>query len=326
MAPQKLLMTNLVYGKRYSEVFLEQNLKSLLDPRNIPAHKDKIEYLLFTDEETLPIIKNHVNYFKLQCAVQTHVRVFHWPNTNVDRFQARYQLLIDTFKQSVQFGLEKNMFVSALVADLVFANNYVEKLFEKLNQGYESIFAIPVRSANEALVKELNKYENALSADDLYKVAFENMHPLWLACHWESIHFSKIPFSLIWREQQNLIVKSFAVTPVVFKPTHEMLSAQGVIDAIIPEYCTNPYWASDWVECPLVGCEFLDCYYPPFSQKQASIDFVTKWAQQSVHPLQHKYLRNSFFYPRKGQGAAFQNKQNESDQITDMICRNLQLK
>jgi len=326
MTPAKILMTNLVYGKRYSEVFLEQNLKSLLDPKNLPAHKDQIEYLIFTDEETLPILKSHVNYFKLQCAVPTHVRVFHWPNSGIDRFEARYQLLIDTFKQSVSFGLSQNMYVSALVADLVFADNYVDKLFEKLNQGYESIFAIPVRSANEVLVKELNKYEGALAADNLYKVAFENMHPLWLACHWNTIHFSKIPFSLIWRSKLDLIVKSFAITPVVFKPTSEMLNAEGVIDAIIPEYCSKPYWATDWVECPLVGCEFIDCYYPPFKQESSSIEFVSKWAQQSLHPIQHKYLKNNFFYPRRGSGSDFENQMQESDKITTSILNQLSAK
>lgn len=151
----KLLLTNLVYGEEYANLFLDQHLKSLLDPSNVPSVKDQIEYLIFTDKETLPKITKHANFFHLSTLVPVQFSVFSL-GPEAPRFEARYSLLIESFKQSVRMGLDKGMLVSAMVADLVFARDYLPKLLGRFKQGYGSVFCLPLRSAAEAMIPHLD--------------------------------------------------------------------------------------------------------------------------------------------------------------------------
>lgn len=139
----------------------------------------------------------------------------------------------------------------------------------------------------------------ALSAEALFTLAYNNLHPLWIACHWENATFTKLPFSLLWNTGEGLIARSFSVTPIAFIPTVEMAQVTGVIDVMVPALCSNPFWASDYLDCPVVGVEPLHCYYPPFTNLPASVDGVRQWARASLHPSQLQFLKRPFFYPQK---------------------------
>ena len=49
MNRQRYLITNVVYGDLYSKIFLDQHLKSVLDPSNLPSVNEdyEIDYLIF---------------------------------------------------------------------------------------------------------------------------------------------------------------------------------------------------------------------------------------------------------------------------------------
>lgn len=294
---RKLLCTNVVYGQDYSNIFLNQHLQSLLDKTNIPAYTDRLEYLIFTDEQTVPILKAHPNFQWLTQIIPVQLGVFDFP-PGADKFGNRYAALIHTFHSSVEKALELNYYCSAMVADLVFAKDYFRKVFSRLDAGYDSCFVLPLRSALEAIANRL-PCQGALEAEALFNLGYECLHPLWSACHWESPQFSKMPFSLIWNTGSGLLVKSFSITPIAFTPYPEMLGSKQVIDVEIPSMCKNPFWATDWVDCPVIGVEPLQCYYPPFANKTSSITEVSSWAKGCLHPSQLGFLTTSLYYPSK---------------------------
>ena len=131
-------------------------------------------------------------------------------NIGARDFDGRYSSLIETLKDGLHFCLDQGSFLSPMVADLVMAQGYVGKLFEHLENGHDSVFVLPSRSAAESMSPILQRLPDALPAEDLCKLCFENLHPLWIACIWDSPLFSKLPYCLLWK-----LKRSWLVQPIV---------------------------------------------------------------------------------------------------------------
>ena len=299
----KYLITNCVYGPVYSQLFLEQHLKSVLDETNLPdlAEKYDIEYMILTDTETTPVLQNHPNMQRLNEVIgRVSIYNFDWGNVN-DKFGQRYNALMDLFKISVKKALQEGFpYLTCWVADLVVAKEFFSKVTSKMEEGHDAVFVLPLRSAAEAMIEKLEEWEYALPAAKLCKLGYENLHPLWVACHWGNPQFSKLPFTLIWNNGRGLKVHSYSLTPIIFKPRESMLGSdrRGMIDGDIPELCENPYWATDWTDAPVIGVEPLFCYYPTFANRPASVELLREW-QHAVHPSQVKFLKTPLYYPNK---------------------------
>ncbi len=302
-AKPKYLITNVVYGPVYSQLFLEQHLKSILDETNLPdlAEKYDIEYLILTDLETTPLLQQHPNMQRLTNTVKlVNIFNFEWGNVQ-DKFARRYDALLDLFKISVRKGLNENFqYVTCWVADLVVAKDFFSKLTERMDSGHDAVFVLPMRSAADSMVEKLDEWEGALPALKLCKFAYENLHPLWWACHWDNPMFTKYPFTLLWNNGRGLKAHSYLNTPIIFKPREGMLAPgrRGMIDVDVPELCENPYLATDWIDAPVIAVEPLFCYYPPFSNRPSSVSYMREW-QHVVHPSHIKNLGTPLYYPSK---------------------------
>lgn len=315
---KKLLITNLVYGDIYANIFLNYHLKSLLDPTNIPSFKDRIEYIVFTDHDTEPKLEAHEGFKLLKKLIPVDVVTF-LPS----EFKDRYSHLIFMFKESVKYALNGNQYLSAMVADLVVAQGYIGKLFDRLDSGFDSVFVLPMRTAWESMSPILNKQMRALPALELGMLGFENLHPLWVACHWDSPQFTKLPFSLLWNSGTGLLVRSFSITPIAFVPTPEMQDVRGVIDVDVPPLCKNPYWATDWTDCPVMGIEPLFCYYPPFANHMANAKLVGSEWTKCLNPGQLPLLKEKLYYPTKEHAMVKPLTEKYSDTVVKMILENV---
>lgn len=294
---KKLVLTNIAYGPLYTQIFLNIHLKSMLDETNIPKHKDRIEYHIFTDNESLQMIQNHAMFKTLDSLVPVHI----WLLTGDKQFtfNDRYSLLVHTFKMSVEKALERDAYCSAMVADLYCAKNYIEKILAPMDAGHDAVFMLPMRTAFEAMLPRLAPVTGALEASEMYAHAYECLHPLWVAAHFRATQFTKLPFTLLWNSGTGLLAKSYSITPIIFEPSKEMLNVTGVIDVEVPGLMKNPKWATDALDCPIIGVEPLVCYYPPFTNALASTGVIKDWAEKSLHPTQLPFVQKSLYYPSK---------------------------
>lgn len=305
---KKLLITNVVYGQVYSAIFLNQHLKSMLDETNIPKMKDRVEYAVYTDKETLRLLEGHPNFQELKRLIKVHVYEFDWAGIE-NRFDKRYSVLASTFHLGLEIALERGMLMSALVADLVVAKHFLPKLFEKVDAGFDAVFTLPMRTAHEAMAHHLNANPGAMFAHDLFDLGYKNLHPLWVACHWEAAQFSKLPYSLIWNSGTGLVVHSFSITPIIFTPYEEMRETKHVIDVEIPSMCKNPFWAENWTDAAVIGVEPLFCYYPPFANKKAKVEDVAMWMARTLNPKQVPFVGQRLYFPDKETANAGQERQ-----------------
>lgn len=300
-AKQTYIISNLVYGPHHPDFWLENQLKSLLDSSNLPALREryKLEYALFTDDETLMRITRHPNFMQLSAICEIHVIKMNWP-ADADRFNSRYQLLIQMFQQMLTVGLERNAWLSVIVADLVFAKGALPTMLKHLEAGYDSVFMVPIRGAADSINHQLARLPGAPTDLELFELCYRNLHHLWTHSTWDNPYFSRMPYSMLWNSGSGLCTHNFGITPIVFKPNEEMRNVKGVIDADVPAFCKNPYWCENWTDAPVAGVEPLsNGHYPPFLHQRSSEDFVVEWAKTGTMPQQLDYLHHALYYPAK---------------------------
>ncbi len=298
---KKYTIANLVYGQLYPQLWLENHVKSLIDQTNFGAIREEydIEYALFTDDETLNAISRHPNFMALGQRCEFQLIKINWP-ADSDKFASRYQVLAQMLGQAINHALEsKSDALSVWVADLVFAKGSIPKILGHLS-GHDAVFNVPIRCAADSLNQVLAKLPGAPSDLELFEMAYNNLHHLWVASHWDASLFSKFPYSMLWNSGTGLVAHSFGITPIVFKPTEAMREVKAGIDSDLPSFCKNPYWATDWTEAAVAGVEPLsNGHYPPFLQHRANFDYIAKWAKEGTHPLQADYLPHPLYYPSK---------------------------
>lgn len=304
---QPYLMANLVYGALYTNLFLENQLKSLLDPTNVPALAQTydLEYCIYTDEETFQDLVRHPNFIALNQYCTTTVVKMEWtPDT--DRFNARYHVLRDIFHAALDRALKKEQWLSVWVADLVFAKEALPRMLKRLEAGHDAVFNVPIRSAADAVNPTLHKLPGAPTDLELFEVAYRNLHHLWTHSTWDNPYFSRMPYSILWNSRTGLLAHNFGITPIVFKTSEALREVQGVIDADVPGFFKNPYWATDWTDAPVAGVEPLsNGHYPPFANHGASVEGIAEWALRgaggypTVLPGQADNLNKPLYYPSK---------------------------
>lgn len=300
-AKQTYIMSNVAYGNFYPEVWCDNQLKSLLDSSNLPALKEKykLEYALFTDEETILRISRHPNFMQLSAMCEIHIIKMNWP-ADVDRFNSRYGILVQMFHQMLQVALERKAWLSVWVADLVFAKGALPTILSHLEKGHDAVFNVPIRGAADSINHVLAGLPGAPTDLELFELCYKNLHHLWVASHWDAGLFSKFPYSMLWDSGTGLCAHNFGITPIAFQPNEDLKKVQGVIDADVPAFFKNPFWATNWTDAPVAGVEPLsNGHYPPFLHHKANEDWVVQWAKTGTQPVQAKNLHQPLYYPAK---------------------------
>lgn len=294
----KYLITNLVYGDIYARLFLNNHLKSILDDTNLPAIVEKydVEYMIFTDQQTVKMLSYHPNVVKLSKICKVTSYIFGWPNEAVNKFAHRYGLILNMVKESVKKALADDALLTTWVADLVVAKEFFPRILKRIEDGHGAVFVLPMRATAEPMAAHLLSKKDAYPDRELCALALECLHPLWVACNWNNPMFSKLPFTLLWNTIGGLMARTFSTTPIIFRPKEIMLETRGMIDGDIPQYCENPYWCHDWTDAPVIGVEPVVCYYPPFTNRPATVGYVEEFTS-IIHPTQLPFLKHRCFYP-----------------------------
>jgi hypothetical protein len=303
-----------VWGEAYANLFLDIALKALLDDTNLPAIRDRAEFRIFTDGHTEQQIMAHDRFRKLRATLPVRVDLF---TTEGNKYDGRYSIQAQLHKACLVDSLERNMAVSFVSPDATYGKHYCHNLIAKLDEGYSAVLGVAMRSAAEPMLPLLTAIDGAPTSEQLFHLAFKNMHPLWVASNWNSPMFSRLPYTMLWTNDNQMIARSFSLHPMMVVPTQEMLEAGSVVDCALPAMCTRPYVALDWAEFPSAGVEFLFCWYPPFSFSRADARTVAQWSKTATDERQIHHLRHVFQY-RIG-GDLSQDLVKESDAVVEQI-------
>lgn len=295
----KYFISNIAYGQTYANLFLSHHIKSLLDPSNLPAITEKydVTYLLYTDEESMVQISRHPNFMRLGRACPVEVGTIAFP-TEANRYEERYGVQIQLFSDICRRVAAANGLLSFWPADMVLAKDCLPRLLARIEAGHDAILGVPMRATAECASATFEHVDGALTDQQLFDVAYQTQHPLWVASHVENAQFSKMPFTMLWNSGRGLLAHSFSVSPLLFRPTEAIAQTKRVIDSEVPALFKNPFWARDWTDAPMIGAEPINCYYPMWGNRPIDLKGVGAWAR-CLAPSQPPQLRETFYYPNR---------------------------
>jgi len=289
----QICMSNLVFGPSYVNIFLNFHLKSLIEnlsDQNLFSHS---YYLIFTDEESISLIEKHPNFDQLKSIFKVH---FIKIEKDALSYQARYQLQTYQSQVTAQFALTNNLLLHMAAADLYYGENYFVNTLARLDQGFDAVVHVPMRVAYESAAQYLS--DRKLSVDELFEVAFNNLHPLWLASNWNSPYFSKIPYHMIWSDERTICLRGFSLSPVTVVPKDWMLGAGGCTDITYLPNLQNPYYCLDWSEVPMLELGHIMSFYPPFSTLPSNAKRVADWARTATVPSNFDNLNKAVIFKK----------------------------
>lgn len=299
----KYNLVNLAYGEVYSNLFLNFNLKSFLDVTNAKFLNDNTDfkYTIYTDEESLPKIERHPRFVALRDVVKTEIKLLNWPEEKVDRYGLRYSAQVGTFRDSAKIALQEGAWLSYHSADTLYAKSAFDKAIDTIkNSECDAILSIPMRTAAESILPEVERLKElgAISREDMFKLAYAHMGPLWVHSHWNNPLFTKLPFTMLWNSGSGLIARSLSISVMLVKPTQAMIDSENVPDTEIPTLCKNPVYMQNWDDFPVINVEPLFCYYPPYLNRRSDVREVATWARQLSKKMKDA-LEHKFYFPNK---------------------------
>lgn len=316
MADRPLVICAIAYGDEYGALFSGPCLTSLLDPSNLPAVKDRVTFELYTDQRTLDGLQQTENFHRLKALLP--VTVFRLQAPHYDfRYSTEAQVLAASMGRASELGADF-MYVNA---DLCYGVGTVPKMVQAMDDGHDAVAAQALRSTAEVIAQPLHDAQRALSASELFRLAFPALHPLWMASHWNAAHFTHSPYTLCWSDASQLITRSTSVSCYMVRPTASML--QGSPDMTMWRSVNNPLVITEWSDLPLVVCERILGFYPPHRmQGPASVGTYLQWAFQAGLRDQLANLNNLWHYQDPDHPATQLNRtilENESSSVVWLI-------
>jgi len=273
----KILISNLVYGEPYTAIFLNFHLKSLLENCNpSPFAKDSI-YIIYTDGRNIETIKASEN-FKL---LATNFKcIFAQIDKNLV-YEQRYSNQTIQLQHSLKIAIEQSALMHMSTADVYYGQEFWVKCLNSMeSHNVQAVLGSFIRSTYETVGPKL--LTESLSNDDLFDVAFDNLHPLYSACNWDAPMFTKIPYNLIWTAADQMVVRSFSLIPFLFTPIAELAKEGGCIDLSVQRHFSRLYIEQDWQQLPSIELGMLKAFYPPFGRSRSSIEGLVSFARRSI--------------------------------------------
>tara|TARA_B100000989_G_C19513274_1_gene460253 strand:- start:994 stop:2004 length:1011 start_codon:yes stop_codon:yes gene_type:complete len=323
---KKYIITNILFGDMYTDIFTNQHLKSISDDSNLPKMSKNydIEYRMYIDKHNFQIVENNPYIKKLSEHIYFEFQVADALEKNW-KYESRYGVLEDTLIDGLKYAIEKNALFSPLCADLVVAKNFFPEIIKKIEEGYDSVNVLPMRTASEPMVQLLNPHDTALDAIDLFEYGYACLHPLWGACHWDAPQFSKMPICFIWNAYPGMLVRSFSISPTIFIPNKKMLKCK-MIDMDVLQFLEKPFIAKDWTDCPIINVEPIRCFYPAFENIKAnSLNYAKLLSRKFVsklHKAQLPYVNDKLYYPNKDYVKISSHKIKQSDEVVKTLLEN----
>jgi len=287
-----LCISNLVYGNVYTHIFLNYHLKSVLENITEETNFNNSVYFIFTDGGNLDQIKAHENFIKLS----TFIPMSFFVIQGGLNYQGRYHFQKVQMQHTVKYALEHHLLMHISCADMFYGPRFFTNALHYFSLGHEAIIVQPARVAFESAAPLLSGA--ALSADALFEVAFNNLHPLWTSANWDNPYFTNIPYHLIWSDEKSICFRGFSLSPLIVVPQEWMLSASGCADMSFLPNLKNQYFSEDWTEMPCIELQQLMSFYPPFSRKCANTGTLAQWAKKSIPPDNYANLNRYMMFKK----------------------------
>lgn len=290
------------WGELHAKLFLECCLGSLMHASNLYAIQGRAELLILTDPSTSHYFAGERRDGRIRALeAWLPIRVEALPQ-DVKPTQSPYQVQANAHRRAMHYALEKGGAVSFLVPDGVVANGFCPTLVDKLDSGIRAVCGLSMRASLEGALGAIRDNDGFLTRGlpnrTLVRIAMEHMHPLFLTSYWDAPRFNKMPYTMLWGDETQLVARTFALHPYLVVPTAESAAFQGTADSDLPGYYSpeETHVVTDSDELLVCELALLKHFAPAFGPGPASVEGVASWAANAVHASQWKNLEHRFWF------------------------------
>lgn len=235
----KWFFVNVVWGEEYVSTFLNLSLPNQLSPENFGCVRSG-KYLLYTTKEDLVEIQKSVAFLKLLSYIPVEIIYIEVNSVGIDKFK----VLNDCHKHAIQLAGKTDSAIVFLSPDILLSCSAFKELDKILQTGSRAVLVASIRLDREGISGSLiqaNREGRYLSASELAKVAFKNLHPYSKNLFWGEGKTTCWPSHLYWfLGPEHILVRAFHLHPLVVYPEHKGAAPSDTIDGrFLEAACSN---------------------------------------------------------------------------------------
>ncbi len=231
-----------VWGREFTQTFLEVMLPSLLAPGNLPAipNKEQCVYKIFTLENDAQTIKGSSAFAALASLMTVEVNIIQEPKEN------KYYRASDCYRESSRQASLAQAAVAMFGPDVVVADGSVDAMVRLLRNGKRAILVMGVRTIKESIIPELlSRYAEdgclRVPKRQLAKLALDHLHPITESHMFDGDSPRYHASGLFWRVgDEGLLLHAFHLHPIVVHAPTFPGDFEGTIDNDLMEKSNLP--------------------------------------------------------------------------------------
>lgn len=236
-----------VWGRAYTDLFLQVVVPNQLSPGNLLYFRDKpgsATYKIYTTKADAEYMRASPCYARLSAAVPVEIVLFE----DVD-FGAKYNALIECHRRAIRSADEAGAALVFLSPDAIWSDGTFRRLWELGQAGTRVVMVGSIRLTKETFVPaylaqcySATNCSAAIGARELVRLAMGHLHPLTEALFHDSERFGLGPSHIYWRVgNEGVLARCFHLHPMMVNPLVRGLLPESTVDAdYTPLACPDP--------------------------------------------------------------------------------------
>ncbi len=226
-AKKKLIVSVLLWGESYTNIFVKYFIPSLLSPNNLPAVARKREIILdlFIASADWQLVKNSPSFRELEKILTVNMIEVPEDLTKNELHPHpgfRYEIYGNVHQVSMRRAKKLNADIICLAPDGVHADGSYANMVKFIDEGYEAVAFTTVRGQAETIFPSLDQLRDdatnvlTILPQELMRIAANNIHhtfnafiPLETNEHFET---SSV---VLYPDPQGMILRVFHIHPII---------------------------------------------------------------------------------------------------------------
>jgi len=230
---QKLFITNVVYGKEYTETFLYTLPSQLSNFQYLKNNSYPSLYRIYTTEEDKKNILQSTIFQKIQSLVKIEF-------INVDIFlnANHHYTITGCHNDAIKYANQNDLVIVFLLPDILLSYNVFEKICKSISSGKRALVAAILRLNKEDFKTDVQSSELInIKPRELIKKALSHLHQLTYDVFWQGKKLWAWPAILIWKlDKNNILIRGFHLHPLFVWPVKKKIKCKGTFDDELINY------------------------------------------------------------------------------------------
>jgi hypothetical protein len=324
----KLHFITAVWGRVYTDLFLQVVLPNQLSAGNLLYFRDKpdsVTFKIYTTKADAEYMRTSPCYAQLTAAVP--VEIVHLDDVDLS---GKYTALTECHRRAIRSADAAGAALVFLSPDAIWSDGTFKRVWELGQAGTRVVMVGSIRVVKETFVPEYlaqhfspDECSAGVPARELVKLAMRHLHPLTESLFWDSERFGLGPSHVYWRVgDDGILARCYHLHPLMVNPLVRGLLPSSTVDAdYTPLACPDPqslYVAEDSDEIAGFEISAREQFGNFKARKFSAADtaFYARYWTQSHH---RKFVRHPIRFHGSSLSPQWQEVERLSDRVLDKV-------